>query len=189
MRRILIVLFVVLMAACLEETESCSDSSTSPSPTDDGFFDGDYGDDSAGSANFDGQCDDNRFIGKREHYYHAPSGVFNKRDATDCRTNHRAGLIRPRRSGDPDYLEGPRSPDTGPSGQYDCGNFASIWRGPTDTSIHVTAYCSQGCSLANIGAINEARSTCRLGANVMDQLGPRSADDFYRWCIPCGEVR
>lgn len=54
----------------------------------------DFGDDSSSSANFDGQCDDNRFIGPDRFYMHFDHGGHNFKDATDCRGLYAAGLIR-----------------------------------------------------------------------------------------------
>ncbi|MYA37401.1 MAG: hypothetical protein F4030_04380 [Gammaproteobacteria bacterium] len=54
----------------------------------------DFGDDSSEFANFDGQCDDNRFIGPQRFYIHFDHGGHNFKDATDCRKLLGAGLIR-----------------------------------------------------------------------------------------------
>ena len=52
----------------------------------------DFGDDSGEWAH-DGACDDNRFIGPSEHYFHWGDGEYNMRDASDCRNLLDAGLI------------------------------------------------------------------------------------------------
>ena len=52
----------------------------------------DFGDDS-GDYSFDGQCDDNRFVGPSEFSLHWPGGLYNYRDATDCRRLYQDGRI------------------------------------------------------------------------------------------------
>ena len=60
-------------------------------PVEDDF---NFGDDSSSSANFDGQCDDNRFIGPDSFYMHFDHGGHNFKDATDCQELYSVGLIR-----------------------------------------------------------------------------------------------
>ena len=57
----------------------------------------DFGDDTGEWAH-DGACDDNRFLGPSEHYFHWSNGEYNMRDASDCRNLLDAGLIELRAS-------------------------------------------------------------------------------------------
>ena len=69
--------FVALLSGCLSSTQNIN-----------------FGNDSSESANFDGQCDDNRFIGPQRYYMHFDHGGHNFRDATDCRELLASGRIR-----------------------------------------------------------------------------------------------
>ena len=97
---------VLVLAACGGDGGGPSLFPTGPSDVQDvaGLFDGDYGNDSSAYAN-DGACDDNRFVstpGNDSAYFHWSSGEHNKKDATDCRSLHGSGFIRPRTIDDPD---------------------------------------------------------------------------------------
>ncbi|MCY4305232.1 MAG: hypothetical protein OXC62_10740 [Aestuariivita sp.] len=94
-RTLLVFIAIALLSGC---TYSSNDNSASArvSPSDslpvrDEIY---FGNDSSSSANFDGQCDDNRFIGSQRYYMHFDHGGHNFKDATDCRQLLSQGLIR-----------------------------------------------------------------------------------------------
>jgi len=90
-----LLIFAALLSGCTYSGNGSNESARVPSDESSAVRDVIYfGNDSSSSANFDGQCDDNRFIGPQRYYMHFDHGGHNLKDATDCRELLNQGLIR-----------------------------------------------------------------------------------------------
>ena len=94
-----------------------------------------------GDWNFDGQCDDPRFVGggMADPTYTALAG----RDASDCRTLHEAGTIRLRQAREMDRLSfGDDTGDWARDGECDDPSFEGPGMGATDSQEHLLSDAS-----------------------------------------------